>query len=79
MMMVYGITSYFWDQWDRHPWEAGGGVNVYPMKSRSWRLNLQVIMFTKALPEEHLVYILQVRPVQPYHRSRYSALKFVIC
>jgi hypothetical protein len=42
VLMVYGINSYFWDQWDRHPWEAGGGVNVYPMKSRSWRLNLQV-------------------------------------
>jgi hypothetical protein len=41
-LMVYGTTSYFWDQWDRHPWEAGGGVNVYPMRSRSWRLNLQV-------------------------------------
>jgi hypothetical protein len=42
VLMVYGINSYFWDQWNRHPWEAGGGVNVYPMKSRSWRLNLQV-------------------------------------
>jgi hypothetical protein len=42
VLMVYGINSFFWDQWDRHPWEAGGGVNVYPMKSRSWRLNLQV-------------------------------------
>ena len=42
ILMVYGINSYFWDQWNRHPWEAGGGVDVYPMKSRSWRLNLQV-------------------------------------
>jgi hypothetical protein len=42
VLMVYGINSYFWDQWNRHPWEAGGGVNMYPMKSRSWRLNLQV-------------------------------------
>ena len=42
VLMVYGINSYFWDQWGRRPWEAGGGVNVYPMKSRSWRLNLQV-------------------------------------
>jgi hypothetical protein len=42
VLMVYGINSFFWDQWDRHPWEAGGGVNVYPMKSRSWRLNMQV-------------------------------------
>jgi hypothetical protein len=42
ILMLYGINSYFWDQWNRHPWEAGGGVNVYPMKSRSWRLNVQV-------------------------------------
>ncbi|HCL83779.1 MAG TPA: hypothetical protein DIC22_07385 [Chitinophagaceae bacterium] len=42
VLMLYGINSYFWDQWGRRPWEAGGGVNVYPMKSRSWRLNLQV-------------------------------------
>ncbi|HEY4966227.1 MAG TPA: hypothetical protein VII28_07500, partial [Puia sp.] len=42
ILMIYGINSYFWDQWNRHPWEAGGGVNVYPMKSRSWRLNLQI-------------------------------------
>ncbi len=42
VLMIYGINSYFWDQWDRRPWEAGGGVNVYPMRSRSWRLNLQV-------------------------------------
>lgn len=42
ILMLYGINSYFWDQWNRHPWEAGGGVNMYPEKSRSWRLNLQV-------------------------------------
>jgi hypothetical protein len=42
VLMVYGINSFIWDQWDRRPWEAGGGVNVYPMKSRSWRLNLQI-------------------------------------
>jgi hypothetical protein len=41
IVMLYGINSYFWDQWGRRPWEAGGGLNIYPMKSRSWRLNLQ--------------------------------------
>ncbi|HEY2349652.1 MAG TPA: hypothetical protein VGH64_11570, partial [Puia sp.] len=25
-LMVYGTGSYFWDQWDRHPWEAGAGA-----------------------------------------------------
>jgi len=46
-LMVYGINSYFWDQFKRHPWEAGGGVNVYPIKTRSWRLNLQVLYVYK--------------------------------
>jgi hypothetical protein len=39
---IYGIHSYFFDEFKRHPWEAGGGFNFYPMKSRSWRLNAQV-------------------------------------
>ncbi|HVY74512.1 MAG TPA: hypothetical protein VG890_06765 [Puia sp.] len=42
ILNVYAIHSYVFDQWGRRPWEAGGGVNVYPMKSRSWRLNVQV-------------------------------------
>jgi hypothetical protein len=41
-LAVYAIHSYFFDQFKRHPWEAGGGFNMYPEKSRSWRLNLQV-------------------------------------
>jgi len=46
-LMVYGINSYFFDEFKRHPWEAGVGVNVYPIKSRSWRLNGQVIYVYK--------------------------------
>jgi hypothetical protein len=46
-LMFYGTNSYFWDQWGRRPWEAGGGFNYYPMKSRSWRLNLQVMYIYK--------------------------------
>jgi hypothetical protein len=40
-LCIYGIHSFFFDAFKRHPWEAGGGVNFYPMKSRSWRLNAQ--------------------------------------
>jgi hypothetical protein len=41
-LCVYAIHSLVFDQWDRRPWELGGGANLYPMKSRSWRVNLQV-------------------------------------
>src|SRR4051794_5781859 len=47
-MMVYGVHSYFFDEFKRHPWEAGGGVNLYPIKTRSWRLNLQVMHVYKS-------------------------------
>src|SRR5215470_1372950 len=42
-LMLYLIHCYFFDQFKRHPWEAGGGINFYPLKSRSWRLNVQVM------------------------------------
>src|SRR5262249_52758985 len=47
-LCVYGVNSYFWDEFKRHPWEAGGGVNVYPIKTRSWRLNLQIMYVYKS-------------------------------
>jgi hypothetical protein len=47
-LIIYGINSYFWDDFKRHPWEAGGGVNIYPIKTRSWRLNLQVMRVYKS-------------------------------
>jgi len=52
-LMIYGVHSYFFDQFKRHPWEAGGGVNVYPIKTRSIRVP----------QEEHLVYMVQDKPV----------------
>jgi hypothetical protein len=39
---VYGMTSYVWDEFNRKPWEAGGGANFYPYARRNWRLNLHV-------------------------------------
>jgi hypothetical protein len=47
-MAVYGINSYFWDEFKRHPYEFGGGVNLYPINSRSWRLNAQVMRVYKS-------------------------------
>lgn len=45
---LYAINSYFWDQFKRHPFELGGGVNIYPLKNRSWRLNAQVMRVYKS-------------------------------
>jgi hypothetical protein len=41
ILCVYGINSAIFDEFGRNPYEAGGGVNIYPVKSRSWRINLQ--------------------------------------
>jgi hypothetical protein len=46
-LIVYGVNTYFWDQFKRHPWEAGGGLNFYPLKSRSYRVNGQVMYVYK--------------------------------
>jgi len=46
-LIIYGINSYFWDQFKRHPWEAGGGLNFYPVKTRSWRINAQAMRVYK--------------------------------
>jgi hypothetical protein len=46
-LILYGAHSYFFDEFKRHPWEAGGGFNFYPLKNRSWRLNGQVMYVYK--------------------------------
>jgi len=43
ILCVYGVSSGLVDEFKRNPWEAGGGVNIYPYKTRSWRLNAQVM------------------------------------
>jgi hypothetical protein len=47
-LIIYGINSYFWDSFDRHPYEFGGGLNLYPINSRSWRLNAQLMRIYKS-------------------------------
>lgn len=47
-LILYGVNSYFWDQFKRHPYEFGAGFNLYPINSRSWRLNGQVMRVYKS-------------------------------
>ncbi len=46
-LIIYGINSYFWDEFKRNPHEYGGGFNFYPVNSRSWRLNMQLMRVYK--------------------------------
>lgn len=48
VLNVYGVTSQIRDEFKRNPWEAGLGVNIYPHKSRSWRINAQGLYVYKA-------------------------------
>jgi hypothetical protein len=45
---LYAVTSYVFDDFKRHPWEAGGGATFYPYGSRSWRLNLHILHVEKS-------------------------------
>lgn len=45
---VYGVSGYVFDDFDRKPWELGGGVNVWPTGTRSWRLNLHILHVDKS-------------------------------
>jgi len=45
---IYGVTSYIYDEFQRHPWEVAGGASFYPFGTRSWRLNLHVIHIEKS-------------------------------
>lgn len=48
ILCVYGVNSMILDEFGRNPYEAGGGVNIYPASSRSWRINAQVMYVYKA-------------------------------
>jgi hypothetical protein len=41
VLCIYAINSAIFDEFGRNPYEVGGGANIYPVKSRSWRINLQ--------------------------------------
>jgi hypothetical protein len=45
---VYVVSGYVFDQFQRKPWELGGGVNYYPAHMRSWRLNAHFLQVHKS-------------------------------
>ncbi len=47
-LCIYGIWTGIVDQFKRNPYEVGGGFNIYPQKTRSWRLNIQTLYVYKS-------------------------------
>jgi len=47
-LAAYVAGGYIWDQFDRSPWEAGGGLSYYPSFTRSWRLNAYAMHVNKS-------------------------------
>jgi hypothetical protein len=45
---VFVSGGYVFDDFDRKPWELGGGVSVYPSGTRTWRLNLYLMRIEKS-------------------------------
>jgi hypothetical protein len=46
---LYGTGSFVFDDFERRPWELGGGLSAYPSRTRSWRLNVH-IMYVRRSP-----------------------------
>jgi hypothetical protein len=40
---IYAVGSYLFDDFERRPFELGGGASFYPYGNRNWRLNLHVL------------------------------------
>jgi len=45
---IYAVGSYVMDDFQRFPYELGGGANFYPYGSRQWRLNLHLLHVDKS-------------------------------
>ena len=47
-LMLYAAGSYLFDEWERNPWEVGGGASLYPFGNRSWRINMHLLHIDKS-------------------------------
>jgi hypothetical protein len=45
---LYAVHSGLVDEFERNPFEVGGGLNFYPIKTRNWRINTQAIHVVKS-------------------------------
>lgn len=57
-LMLYGVSGYIVDEFDRRPWEAGGGLNFYPYGNRSWRINLHALHVHRSPASSYFGYYL---------------------
>ncbi len=55
---AYISSSYIFDQFQRYPWEAIAGLSYYPVKSRSWRINGQLIYVDRSSASSYFGYYL---------------------
>ena len=53
---LYAVGSYVFDQFERQPWEAGGGVSYYPAHVRSWRVNMHLLHVDKSPASSYFGY-----------------------
>jgi hypothetical protein len=56
---AYVSSTYLFDQFQRNPWEVVVGLNYYPIKSRSWRLNGQMIYVDRSSADSNFGYYLK--------------------
>jgi hypothetical protein len=45
---AYVVSGYVFDDFERNPWELGGGLNFYPSGTRAWRVNLHLLHIDKS-------------------------------
>ena len=45
---VYVVSGFVFDDFDRKPWELGGGASYYPTKTRALRLNAHLLYVEKS-------------------------------
>ena len=45
---LYGVSGFVFDEFDRKPWELGGGANYYPSSTRSFRVNAHLLHVEKS-------------------------------
>jgi hypothetical protein len=45
---AYVVSGYVFDDFERKPWELGGGLNYYPSGTRAWRVNLHLLHVEKS-------------------------------
>jgi hypothetical protein len=57
-LAVYAVGGYVNDAFKRYPYEIGGGLDYYPSRMRSWRLNAHLLHINKSPTSSYFGYYL---------------------